>query len=211
MSDITNIQASPAPSIPTPPPDHAGPSKTKGTDDKDHQQAAAVADSSTDLNALAATADVNQSELQEEDLKNIMAKDANLKAVYDKLSTKAADPTQMSDVSISSTNLLISSLINLSQALQMAATAYADRLEIITGKLTQLSKELSEIPTFSGDRAQLYGNMMSAINANKGMQEDLAKKVQGFMDSLKSSSQSTTDNIGTLLNQLQQNTQMMFK
>lgn len=46
---------------------------------------------------------------------------------------------------------------------------------------------------------QKFGNMLEAIRANKGLEEDKAKKIQAVLQSMKNAEQSTNDFIGTFI------------
>ena len=115
-------------------------------------------------------------------------------------------------------NRVVFILIALCQALQEAASVFADKLTKVTERLTAYSKKLTQVPvvlqsegtTFSGigdnqdqkykneadARAlvnQKFGNMLEAIRANKGLDEDKAKKIQTILQTMKDASASSSD------------------
>jgi uncharacterized protein YoxC len=171
-----------------------------------------VAEQNKNKQAKRASLDTSEGDM---DIKDLMAKRPDLKAAFDNLAAIASDPS-MDEPDVFTIQRLIKSLIDLGQALQQCATAYANRLAKITEKMNAYSKMLTQVPVvlkddvnYGGDdkeksdrRANLnqkYGNMLESVRANKGLEEDKAKKVQTMMQTMKDAGQSVNDFIGSFI------------
>jgi uncharacterized protein YoxC len=159
-----------------------------------------------------------EGDIEKIDINELIKKDPNLKAAFDNLMTIVSDPA-MKDPEVFTIQRLIASLIDLGQALQGMATAYAERLSKITEKLTAYSKMMTQIPVIlKGDMKfdddsktdselrsnanQKFVNMLETVRANKGLEEDKAKKIQTMLQTMKDASTSTHDFIGSFIDLL---------
>lgn len=168
----------------------------------------------TDTNKLVDDDPVSQKEI-EEFLDNNPETRKIMQEMLDKMN-QAGQP-EKKDGSVFNMSDLFQALIDLGQALQGMATVKADQLNLITTKMSGYSREITQIPVvlsgenvaFSGSESdqnakranfnQAFGNMLEAIRANKGLEEDKAKKVQTIMQTMKDASQSFHDFLGTFL------------
>lgn len=106
---------------------------------------------------------------------------------------------------------LMMCLIELGQALQQMAVAVAGNLNNITAQMNAYAKKMTQIPVVLKDdivfvpgdekmdserRAnanQKFANMMEALRANKGLEEDKAKKKQTLLQTMKDASTQASD------------------
>jgi hypothetical protein len=163
-------------------------------------------------------------------IEELIAKDPKLKAAFDNLVVLANDPG-FSEDDFFSMQRLIATLIDLGQALQQVATAYADRLAKVTDRMTAYSKMMGQIPVLTKDQVnwdklgsddqqrsqrlgtlnQKYGAMLETVRTNKGLEEDKAKKIQTIMQTMKDAGQSVNDFIGTFIDLLRGISQKIMK
>jgi uncharacterized protein YoxC len=138
---------------------------------------------------------------------NELIKDPRYKALLDQV---AANYENKSDEEKFSIQRVIMSLIDLSQALQGAATALADRLSRITERMNAYAKKMSQVPVLGDEipfensekRAnanQRFGVMLESIRAYKGIEEDAAKKVQTILQTIKDAGTSASDFVSSFL------------
>jgi|GEM_PF-2737797 len=158
--------------------------------------------------SLPAVTTASETALNREDLnpEELIMQDPALKELFNKLTETFVETTKEEKFSI---GRVISLLIELSQALQTAATAFAERLSKITEKLnaytilqtqiTVLGKEHApgndekvQSEYISSINAKL-SNMLEAIRNYRGMEEDKAKKVQTLLQGLKDGGSSASD------------------
>lgn len=176
--------------------------------------------SATEKNKQLAKTQV-KAEKESVDINDLINQRPELKAAFTSLMALGNNP-DMGDSEIFTIQRLIASLINLGQALQQAATAYANKLAKVTEKMNAYSKMLGQVPVLLkeninynnlgnddtqrsqtlGNINQKFGNMLEAIRANKGMEEDKAKKIQTIMQTMKDAGQSANDFIGTFIDLL---------
>jgi len=149
------------------------------------------------------------------DIDELIKNDPHLKALFDKLVKAFSEEPDEVKFSISQ---VVQSLIQLSQALSNAAVAYADRLSKITEKMNAYTKLQTQIPVvLKGGKDEVYGgdddksraarseanqkfaNMLEAVRANKGLEEDKAKKVQTMLQGLKDGGTSSSDFVGSFI------------
>lgn len=123
---------------------------------------------------------------------------------------------------------VVQSLIDLGKVMQELAIVYAGCLSKSTARLTAINKQMKEIPVISvkdlrkaglvkqseidkedeinkgtaGTLTQAFGNAMEAMRAEKGLEEDFAKKLQVMMQSIKESGTQASDFVSTFLDLL---------
>jgi hypothetical protein len=149
----------------------------------------------------------------EHNVMDLINSDPQLKGLYDQLVTEFSEKSEEEVFTLA---VLIRTLIALSQALQGAATAMAERLSRVTEKLNAYTKLQTQIPILTvggpmwgGDnqddrdkRSEINGkfsNMLEAVRANKGMEEDKAKKIQTLLQSMKDAGTAASDFTGTFI------------
>jgi hypothetical protein len=142
------------------------------------------------------------------DIDELMQNDPSLKTLYEKMvGNYASQPSDNRNIM----NRIMRALMELNETLQKVAIAYADNLGKITEKLNGYSKLQIQIPVLTrgkdlfmggdsdqdrtdrGEVNQKFANMLEAIRANKGIEEDKAKKVNTILQSMKDAGQSASD------------------
>jgi len=155
------------------------------------------------------------------DLETLFQKNPDLKKAFTNMSNIVFD-RNISNADTITMQELISCLIELGQALQKAAAVYANRLTKVTEKMNVYSKQMTQIPVvLKGDVGgsdddrrnwnSSFSNMLEAVRANKGIEEDKAKKIQTFLQSMKDASQSANDFVGTFIDLLRGISQKIMK
>lgn len=154
---------------------------------------------------------------EEVDFNALIEQNPELKEVFDRL---AGAVDEIDDKSKAfSMNDLMQALIELSQILQLMATANAARLSIDTKLMNAYSDQMASIPVVTSDDIkfssnestdtakrstfnQQLGNAIEIIRANKGKVEDNAKRVQTLMQSSKDAGESIKDFLGSFIDLL---------
>ena len=154
----------------------------------------------------------NELDLDQISIDTLFEQRPDLKVAYDKCFKLMDDSKDSTEFSMGS---LIRSLIELAQVLQDVALVEAENMSKITEKMSLYSHKMNQIPVLkdadntgkgthqNATLNQDYGNMLETLRANKGVEEDKAKKSQPTMQSLKDASQSAHEFIGTFLDLLQ--------
>lgn len=154
-----------------------------------------------------------------------LANSPHLQGVYN---ATAASTGNLSSAATFNMGKLFIALSNLGQALNGLSVAYANSLNITSDQMNNYAKLMTQIPVvtksdikFDGDdkadadkRAifnQKFANMLEALRANKGVEEDKAKKIQTLMQSQKDAGQSFNDLLGSLIDGTNRIIQGIFK
>ncbi len=146
------------------------------------------------------------------DVNELLKNDPAYKKLYDKM---VGNYAQQSSASLNIMSRVMNALMELNQVLSRVATIYADHLGKITEKLNAYSKLQTQIPVITDgmgfmddtgdstkdekireDRGQInqkFGNMLEAIRANKGIEEDKAKKLNTILQAMKDAGQQASD------------------
>jgi hypothetical protein len=150
---------------------------------------------------------VEEKKTEATDLQELLKNDPELQAVYDRVVEKFANEPPETVFSMVD---VMRSLIKLTQSLQKAALAIADRLTKITEKLNAYATLQGQIPvilkgdivfdkdeqkdlTRRGEVNQKFAMMLDMIRANKGKEEDKAKDAQQLLSTVKDAGTGISD------------------
>jgi hypothetical protein len=146
------------------------------------------------------------------DINELIKNDPKLKELYDKVVDAFSEKPVEEKFSI---QRVIASLIELSQVLQGVVVAESTRMDKISKRISAYATMQASVPVITKDQGlfagqkddqerdarqtlnQKFGMDLEAVRANSGVDQDLAKKVQTLMQTIKDASTSVEDFIGS--------------